>query len=245
MITTARYACELATTAADIEAAQELRFQVLNMEMDEGFDHSYLTHLDQDRYDPICSHLVVRDLDTESVVGTYRFQTGRTAARHLGYYSEQEFDFDIFEALRHEILELGRACIHRDHRNLSVLNLLWKQIAQFAKSNRSRFLIGCSSLTSQDPDYGLRAFELLSRAHLAGSDLQTRPRPGFECLPAGPGHRHPRRPVKIPKLLRAYLSLGAKICGPPAVDREFKTIDFLTIMDLQSLTPRVWRRYLG
>ena len=42
-----------------------------------------------------------------------------------------------------------------------------------------------------------------------------------------------------PKLLRAYLSIGAKICGPPAIDREFGTIDFLTLLDLQALPAMV------
>lgn len=37
-----------------------------------------------------------------------------------------------------------------------------------------------------------------------------------------------------PRLMRTYLSLGAKICSPPAIDREFKTIDFLTLFDLAS-----------
>jgi putative hemolysin len=49
---------------------------------------------------------------------------------------------------------------------------------------------------------------------------------------------------KIPKLLRAYLAVGARICGPPAIDREFKTIDFLTLMDLEALHPRVHARFL-
>jgi putative hemolysin len=40
----------------------------------------------------------------------------------------------------------------------------------------------------------------------------------------------------VPKLLRTYLSLGAKICGPPALDRDFQTIDFLTLLDLETLS---------
>jgi len=50
---------------------------------------------------------------------------------------------------------------------------------------------------------------------------------------------------KIPKLLRAYLSIGAKICGPPALDRQFKTIDFLTLLDLHSLPALVRARFLN
>ena len=49
---------------------------------------------------------------------------------------------------------------------------------------------------------------------------------------------------KTPKLLRAYLSVGAKICGPPALDRQFKTIDFLTLLDLEALPPAARQRFL-
>jgi putative hemolysin len=45
-------------------------------------------------------------------------------------------------------------------------------------------------------------------------------------------------------LLRAYLSLGAKICGPPALDTDFKTIDFLTFLDLEALAPAVRNHFL-
>jgi putative hemolysin len=51
--------------------------------------------------------------------------------------------------------------------------------------------------------------------------------------------------VKIPKLLRAYLTRGAKICGPPALDRQFKTIDFLTLLDLETMPSLVWQKFLG
>ena len=50
--------------------------------------------------------------------------------------------------------------------------------------------------------------------------------------------------TRAPKLLRAYLTIGAKICSGPAIDREFKTIDFLTILDLQTLHPRMAKRFL-
>jgi putative hemolysin len=65
--------------------------------------------------------------------------------------------------------------------------------------------------------------------------------PKFDC----PLDRLADEPVSIPKLLRAYLAVGARICGPPALDREFKTIDFLTLVDLQGLTPAAKERFLG
>ena len=245
MIAASRYECQLALTSSEIQAAQELRFEVFNMEMDEGFDHSYLTRLDRDRFDPVCEHLIVKDLESDKIIGTYRLQTGANAKDNLGYYSEQEFDFLVYEPWRERILELGRACIHHDHRNHLVLNLLWKQIAQFAQEHRLRFLIGCSSLTSQNPELGLRTYDYLAYRHLAPPELQTVPKPEFECLPQSSPRSRPELKVNIPKLLGAYLRLGATICGPPAIDRKFKTIDFLTLLDLDSLAPRIRKRYLS
>ncbi len=248
MMATSKYSCELATDPAEITAAQRLRFQVFNVELNEGLDHSYQTHLDQDAFDAVCQHIVIRELESQEVIGTYRLQTGDSAATHLGYYCEQEFDLAAFESWRSQILELGRACIHRDHRNMMVLNLLWKRIAQFAQDHQLRLLIGCSSLTSQDPTEGEAAYQQLAQKHLADSAWRTQPLPEFRCVPSSsPDHPSPSPApapqVKIPKLLQAYLTLGAKIGGPPAIDREFKTIDFLTILDLETLAPRVYRRF--
>jgi putative hemolysin len=53
---------------------------------------------------------------------------------------------------------------------------------------------------------------------------------------------HPNAPA-IPRLLRAYLNLGAKICGPPAIDRAFRTVDFLTWLDIHALPATVLQRY--
>lgn len=244
MITTARYTCAIATTKEDVAAAQKLRFQVFNIELQEGLEQSYLTQLDQDQYDQVCDHLIVRDDQSGAVVGTYRFQSGPRAKAHFGYYSEQEFDLSCFEIHRHQVLELGRACIHRDHRHLSVLNLLWKEIAKYAKRHQLRYLIGCSSLTSQNPAYGLASYQHLAKKHLVKPALQTPPLPKFECLLNPRVETNSTPSVKIPKLLGAYLLLGAKIGGAPALDKEFKTIDFLTILDLESLPQKVWRRFL-
>jgi putative hemolysin len=142
--------------------------------------------------------------------------------------------------LRAELVELGRACVHRDHRNRAVLGLLWKGIADYARARGGRYLIGCSSLTSQDPADGAAMLAAFTPKHLAPEPLQTRPLPAVAC----PLDRVSNPAPRIPKLLAAYLSLGAKICGAPAIDREFRTIDFLTLVDLGALAPQTVDRYL-
>lgn len=237
----AQYEMRLARNAAEVRAAQELRFQVFNLELNEGLQESHLTGRDEDPFDAVCDHLIVEHQPSKSVVGTYRLQTGVNAAQRLGYYCEQEFAFGVFEPLRGEMVELGRACVHQQHRNLMVLGMLWKGIAQYALERKARYLVGCSSLTSQDAAVGASAYAELCRRHLALPAWRTVPLPEFEC----PLHTLAHETPKIPKLLRAYLSLGAQICGPPALDRHFKTIDFLTLMDLTAMPEAARMRFLG
>ncbi len=236
-----QYATRLARNADEVRAAQVLRYQVFNLELNEGLEQSHLTGVDEDRFDAVCDHLIVEHLRTRQIVGTYRLQTGRNAASYRGYYCSQEFQCDVFEPLRAEMVELGRACVHRQHRNLVVLGLLWKGIADYARRHSARYLFGCSSITSQDPAVGASAYADLCRKHLVEPRRRTRPLPAYDCSLS----QLAAEPVTIPKLLRAYLTLGAKICGPPALDRQFKTIDFLTLLDLERLHPLARQRFLG
>jgi putative hemolysin len=239
-LTSTGYAVRLAESTDDVRAAQAVRFAVFNLELGQGLGESRASGLDADVFDTVCDHLLAERLDTGETIGTYRLQAGAQAGAHLGYYCAQEFDLAPFEAFRDEIVELGRACIHRNHRSRGVLGLLWAAVARHARARRGRWLIGCSSLTSQDPAVGAAAFHMLARRHLAPPELRTRPLPA----PACPLDRVAPDAPKIPGLLAAYLALGAKICAPPVLDREFGTIDFLTVLDLAGLRPETLARFL-
>jgi len=234
-----------------------LRFEVFNLELGEGLAESYATGLDIDPFDEFCDHLIVEELATSEIVGTYRLQTGQLAAANLGYYSEREFDFAPYEPFRCEMIELGRACVHAHHRNFNLLHLLWRGIARYAVERNARFLIGCSSISSQDPKDGIAVYERL-RPYLASHELQTSPHLKFKVVAGGgdagfpyvwadqsePGSAPPATVGASSRLLRAYLAIGAKICGPPAIDREFGTIDFLTFLDLHGLPAIVRAHFL-
>lgn len=227
-----RYRIRTTRDAAHIRSAQRLRYAVFNVELGEGLASSDRSGLDADPFDAQCDHLVIEEQETGEVIGTYRLQTGAMAASGRGYYSAVEFDFSPYESLRHEVLELGRACVHADHRNRAVLDLLWSGIARYAQSRGTRYLLGCSSLTSQSPGEGWGLYEQLTGNFLAPPHLRTRPIGPFVM----PRPAAPAEAVKTPKLFAAYLSVGAWIAGPPALDSEFKTIDFLTILDLENIS---------
>jgi putative hemolysin len=239
LATTDLFRVGMAQTLEDVIECQRLRYQVFNCELGEGLDSSARTGLDRDRFDFICDHLMVHEAATGRLAGTYRMQSGYRAKGNLGYYGEEFFDFSPFESLRAEVLELGRACVHEDYRNTNVLHMLWRGIARYAESCGARYLIGCSSLASQDEDQGLALYESLKEEYLVEPALRTHPVEERQCKSKGSGIAPPRPP----RLFRAYLEISARVCGPPAIDREFKTIDFLTLVDLRKLPDRVRMRF--
>ncbi|HVH50436.1 MAG TPA: GNAT family N-acyltransferase [Candidatus Bathyarchaeia archaeon] len=234
------YHLRFAASCEDRAAAFRLRFLVFNLELGKGLESAYRDGLDTDQFDSTCDHLIVEHRATGQVVGTYRVQTGKTAARGLGFYSAREFDLSPYESLRGQLVELGRAAIHKDHRSFEVLTLLWRGIALYATERGGRYLIGCCSLTSQNQAEAVALYRSLDK-FLVGPEMRTSPHVnfGFSIDVDTEGAN-----ARSPKLLRAYLSIGAEICGPPAIDREFKTIDFLTFLDLHKLSGPARARFL-
>ncbi len=238
---TSLYRVSLARTADDLIECQRLRYFVFNVELNEGLSSSDSSGLDVDRYDSFCDHLMVRDSESGRLAGTYRLQTGLTALRYMGYYSETLFDLSVYEPIRHEVLELGRACVDMDFRNMMVLHSLWKGIALYAERVKARYLVGCNSISSQDENYGSALYRSLKDNYLVEAPLRVMPQPGHACHATG-------KLIEVtrpPRLFRAYLDISAKVCGPPAIDHEFKTIDFLTLVDLVKLPERVRTRFFS
>ena len=237
-----RYSLKFARDSAELERILRLRYQVFNLELGEGLEASQSTGLDRDEFDAGCHHLMVIDGGSGEIVGTYRLQTSAMAARHLGFYSAGEFDLDALPPeIRDRAVELGRACISLAHRNRQVLFLLWRGLAAYVVHNRARYFFGCSSLTSQDPRDGQAMLQLLSARGDVHETVSVPPRQGFECV-VEPGCG-PLPKVEIPSLFRTYLRYGAKVCGAPAIDRDFKTIDFFMLFELAGLDPRTYRLF--
>lgn len=231
-IASGRYVVTLAETIEEIDAALKLRFEVFNLELGEGLDSSFRTGRDCDDFDASCDHLIVTDLTNANVVGTYRLRTLEMAEHADGFYSAGEFDLKCLPPdVLDQALELGRACIAQNHRNRQVLFLLWKGLARYVQARQKRFLFGCCSLTSQQPADGNQLWDQLIDGGHMHPTFFVPALSEYEC-PAAPGRS---TEVKIPRLFRMYLSIGAKVCSPPAIDRMFKTIDFLVLFDIDAM----------
>ena len=232
------YEVGLAHSQDDVREAQRLRYEVFKREYGARFI-GRAAGLDTDSFDPYCDHLIVRSKGTGEVVGTYRVLLPEQA-HHIGrYYSQSEFFMTRIERQIPNLVELGRSCVDPEHRNGAVIMLLWSAIIRYMRHHNRRYLIGCASVSMRDG--GTQAASLWNRFRsesMVDSLLEAFP-------------KHPlalsRIPVDTkaqePALIRAYLKIGAKVCGEPSWDPDFNTADFLLLMDLQSMHPRYARHF--
>lgn len=235
---TGRYDVRFAHSATELEAILRLRYEIFNLELGEGLDESHATGLDRDRFDAVCHHLLVAERSAGDIVGTYRMQTGAMAARHHGFYSADEFQLDnLPPAVIDNAIEVGRASVARAYRSRSLLFLLWRGLAAYLDRNRKRYLFGCCSLTSQNPAEGKRVMAYLEREGHVHPEYRVEPQPDWRCYDESLKLDSAMldEPVKLPNLFKIYLRYGAKVCGPPALDRFFKTIDYLVLLDVDEL----------
>ena len=237
-----RYEVRFARDAAELDRIQRLRFQVFNLELGEGLAESFETGRDADEFDPVCHHLMVSDVEAGEIVGCYRLQTAEMAAENRGFYSAGLFDVDALPAtVLERSVELGRACIAGSHRSSVVLFLLWRGLAHYVAHNQLRYLFGCCSLTSQEPAEGSAVLRYLEERGHMHPELGVEPAAGAAC-PIVPGVEAAAR---LPALFRTYLRYGARVCGPPAIDRQFKTIDYLVVLDVDAMSRGSFELFFG
>ena len=197
--------------------------------------------IDCDEFDRHCDHLIVRDRPTSKVIGTYRILSAEDAQAAGGFYSEREFDLHNLSYLRPHITEIGRACVHRDHRSGSVIVALWTALARYLVRRQCRYVIGCASIpVSEDGRAAAAVYRRLRQkklqpfamASLSSSSFQDRSNQQF------------RRPP-IPPLIRGYLKLGAYVCGEPAWDPDFKTADVFMMLPMARMNAAHARHFFG
>lgn len=236
----ARLSVSLASTFEDVRKAQRLRWLVFSEEQGARLSTPEPGY-DIDDLDDHCEHLIVTDFDSDTVVGTYRLLTAETARRVGGYYSEREFELDTSAFQIERVLELGRSCVHPDHRTGATIALLWSGVASFLVQSKHSALIGCASISllGQEAD-GARLAYALAKTHRAPPGFRAIPRCALP-VPGGDACKLAR----LPPLLKGYLRSGALVCGDPCWDADFNSADLLLHLGLATIEARYARRFLG
>lgn len=237
------YRFAFARTHVDVLAVLRLRHEVFADELGQGLAANAGLGLDVDRFDAWFHHVLVRHAATGAPVGCYRLQTRAQAdASGVGWYAASEFDLSTLgDGFLDGAVEIGRACIHPDHRNGEALLQLWAGVAAYARHNGKRHLFGCSSIPGNDVATAWLACRDLERRGAFHPTLRVRP--VAACRMDLAGDRWTTTEGRLPPLLASYLRLGACVLGEPAIDRDFGTIDFLTSIDLATMTRRTARHF--
>ncbi|UKO96081.1 GNAT family N-acetyltransferase [Nostoc sp. UHCC 0870] len=235
IIETDKYILKIASTNEELESIFRLRFDVFNLELGLGFSSSSLTQMDQDQFDAVCHHLMLICKTTGKTIGTYRMQTYKMASYNLGFDAADIFNLQkIPHAVLQASVEVGRACIAKEYRNIQALLLLWRGLANYLIWSGNEYFFGCASLLTQSPWEAAYAYDYFRKNDWIHETILVYPHSQY-CLDM-PQIFTKTYHVEIPKIVQAYLSIGARICSLPAIDQYFKTIDFLTISHLKEFT---------
>ena len=228
----------------EVREAQQLRFNVFAKEMGAWLKESIPGH-DIDLFDDFCEHLLIRDELTHDVIGTYRVLTPAQAKRIGSTYSDLEFDLTRLRPYRERMVELGRSCVHADHRHGGVIMALWGALAEFMVRNKLDVMIGCASIPMLHQgvvsgEVAASIWHQLKQTHLAGIENQVTPR---LALPVEQWEVNTA--FEPPALIKGYLRLGAKVLGAPAWDPDFNTADLPMLMKINDMPPRYRKHFLG
>jgi putative hemolysin len=221
----------------EVREAQRLRYEVFGKEMGARLPQTVAGH-DIDLFDDYCEHLLVRDGASGAVIGTYRVLTPAQAKRVGGTYTDTEFDLTRLRFMRERMVELGRSCVHAEHRHGGVILALWGALFEFMARNQLDTMIGCASIPMLhngivSGDAAASMWKQLSKTNLASIEFHALPR-----LPLPIEELDSDLPVEPPALIRGYLRLGAKILGAPAWDPDFNTADLPMLMQVKDLPNR-------
>ena len=233
-----RLQAERLVGAQALQEAQALRFNVFSGEFNAKLKGAELG-LDMDDYDVHCSHIGVRDLNSGRLVATTRL-LDHSAAKSIGhFYSEEEFNLHGLGNLQGPVLEIGRTCVDPAYRNGGTIAVLWSELAEVLNEGGYRYLMGCASIPMQDGGVQAQAImQRLRERHLCTEYLRAEPRQPLPRLEL------PDNLIsEMPPLLKAYMRLGAKVCGEPCWDPDFQVADVFILLKRDELCPRYARHF--
>jgi putative hemolysin len=243
----------IATTAAELDAAQALRFHIFYQEMGARPDAETASlRRDRDEFDAVADHLLVVDhgrgegASDGVVVGTYRLIRRPAAARIGRFYSAAEYDIARIVAFPGEVLELGRSCVDAAWRTRAVLQLLWRGIAAYVFRHRIDLMFGCASLPGTDLDALAAPLTYLHAHYLAPEALRPRALPDryVEMCRLDPAAIDARAVLaELPPLIKGYLRLGGFVGDGAVLDHQFNTTDVCIVVKTDLVTDKYYRHY--
>jgi len=242
---TSQLQVRLATSEADLLAAERLRYRVFVEEL--GGDGPLVDHanrFERDEFDAVNDHLILVDPSRDvarydHVVGVYRLLRSDQAAKFGRFYCDSEYDLTTLRNSGRRLLELGRSCVDNDYRGGTGMFLLWNALADYVLTHGVEILFGVASFHGTDVGALRAPLSWLHHHHLAPAELRVTSR-AYQSLDLVPANRLDRRTamVEMPALIKAYLRLGGFVGDGAFIDHEFNTTDVCLLMDTAAMSSR-------
>ena len=235
------YIIKTASCEREIEQIIGLREEVFLKEFASGGSER---EEDWDQFDEDSDFLIIKSKKTNDVLASYRIMTSDNTPQ---FYSESEFNISNFLASEGIKLELSRACVRPDKRTGIAIHLLWKGIGQLIRQTGAKYIFGLSSVKTFDIKAIMDIMAFFDKQDSILTNWRICPNAKHSFLDQKllyQNHGGSDVSELVPPLLRSYVDLGAKVAKFPAMDLDFGCIDFLTVLDVNTISGSHARKYL-
>ncbi|NKX45832.1 GNAT family N-acetyltransferase [Roseicyclus persicicus] len=227
-----RYRARLADGAEDVAAAQRLRTL--------AFRGPGADRLDADAFDAACTHVLVEDIRSGTLVCCFRLLPLPSGAEIGRSYSAQFYELSALAGFDGPMVEMGRFCIHPDWRDPDILRVAWGAMTAWVDAEGVEMLFGCSSFHGTEARDYYDAFALLRDRHIAPKRWLPRVKAPAVFRFAARLRRKPdlkRAQAKMPPLLRTYLLMGGWVSDHAVIDRDLGTLHVFTGLEIRAVPP--------
>lgn len=239
------YQVKTATTKQEFKEVLELRFDVFYREFAESKSTEIVTSLDIDSHDFLCDHLIVKDLRNQQIIACYRLLSSKFKPSNKNFYSQSEFIMDDFLQTTENLLELGRACVHKNYRKGTVIVLLWRGLIDYAMKCETRYLFGCSSIARSQFAHVPDILAEIEKQDAYIKEWNISIMPKYKLDPEILNASLNEHPKSMNSLMQLYINAGAKVSSCMAFDDDMHCLDFLTILDMNILPDTFTRNLNG
>ena len=235
MLRKGRFAARLAETDQDLIAAQRLRYACFIA------DDGQVGGIEADDFDARCQHMLVEDTRTGDLVCCFRLMPLSGGAEIGQSYSAQYYELSALKAFDGPMVEMGRFCIHPDHKDPDILRVAWGAMTRFVDDNGVEMLFGCSSFWGTEAEAYLDAFDMLAEKHLAPMRWLPKVKAPKVIRFAAKRLRRPldrkRAMLGMPPLLKTYLLMGGWVSDHAVVDNDLNTLHVFTGLEIRAIPP--------
>ena len=241
----AKFSVGFATTQEELMGAYKLRYEdlVLSYRQDNVTELGY----DTNSYDAYAKHIIVKENETGEIVGYYRMIESGDLSDGQTFVCEEEYQFDSLKRSGEKICEFSRAVVKKEYRGGVVLLLLWKFILQYMLDNGVRYMIGDASFYGTDRDVYVKQISYLVNNYAIDPSLNIRSRdtlPPMQLIDTS-GSDDREMINSLPPLIKAYVTIGAKISHETFTDTVFGSVDVFILVDLHHYNEPYVKRLLS